>query len=52
MAKKVLLLLIALLLIFTVASCDGGDKTDEPCDVCVDGNGDGKCDSCKKDHRD
>ena len=49
MAKKVLLLLIALLLIFTVASCDGGDKTDEPCDVCVDGNGDGKCDSCKKD---
>ena len=43
-AKKIFLVLLALSLVFAIASC-GGTKG---CDTCVDGDGDGICDVCKK----
>ena len=43
--KKILLMLLALSLIFAIASCGGGAKG---CDSCVDDDGDGICDVCKK----
>ncbi len=41
--KKLLVLLLALTLCFTLAACGGGD---DPCTEHVDANSDGKCDNC------
>ena len=43
-AKKILFVLLALALVFAIASC-GGSK---PCETCVDENSDGICDVCEK----
>ena len=43
--KKILLILLTLSLVFAIASCGGGSKG---CDTCVDDDGDGICDVCKK----
>ena len=42
--KKIICLLLALVTVFVFVSCG------EPCAVCVDDNGDGKCDVCKLDY--
>ena len=44
--KKILFMLLALSLVLVVASCGGAENGD--CKACVDGDGDGICDVCKK----
>ena len=44
MKKKLLLILLSLSLTFTMFACGGGGN--EPCDECVDEDGDGFCDVC------
>ena len=46
--KKILILLLTLTLAFGLFACSG-DGGKDPCTTCVDENGDGKCDVCKKD---
>ena len=43
--KKLFLLFLALSLVFVLIACGGK----APCDTCVDADGNGKCDNCKKD---
>ena len=45
-AKKILFVLLALALVFAIASCGGGGS--KPCETCVDENSDGICDVCEK----
>ena len=47
--RKIILLLLAISLVFALASCGGGGDKNEPCETCVDADGNGKCDKCKKD---
>ena len=46
--KKILLVILAFILVFAIASCGGEDNTDGACTSCVDKDGNGLCDVCEK----
>ena len=46
--KIISLLLVLIMVVGVLASCGGGGDKNEPCETCVDADGNGKCDKCKK----